>query len=144
MEYLIYGEMSRDITSIVSILFVLTWCFCSRICLYSTTHRRTTWGSPIWSRRKVFWRHARVSRATFIALAFKSRNGDNYKFSGTQRKHYYSFELPQQVEHPNCKDTIQIYSSDESGNAFHSFGRTVLFVLFSLPTVFTFGMLGLY
>ena len=29
MEYLILGEMSRDITSIVSILFVLTWCFCS-------------------------------------------------------------------------------------------------------------------
>ena len=144
MEYLIYGEMSRDITSIVSILFVLTWCFCSRICLYSTTHRRTTWGSPIWSRRKVFWRHARVSRATFIAHAFKSRNYNNYKFSNTQRNDYYSLELPQQVEHPYCKDTVQIHSSYESGNAFHFFGCTVIFALFSFQTVLAFGMLGLY
>ena len=144
MEYLIFGEMSRDITSIVSILFVLTWCFCSRIRRYSTTHRRTTRGSHIWSRRKVFWRHARVSRATFIAHAFKSRNYDDYKFSDMQRNDYYSLELPQQVEHPNCKDTDQVYSSDESDNAFHSFGCTVIFALFSFQTVLAFGMLGLY
>ena len=144
MEYLILGDMSRDITSIFCILFVLTWCFCSRICLYSTTHRRTTWGSHIWSRRKVFWRHARVSRATFIAHAFKSRNYHNYKFSNTQRNDYYSLELPQKVEHPHCKDTVQIHSSYESDNAFHFFGCTVIVALFSFQTVLAFGMLGLY
>ena len=140
MDYLIFREMSRDITSIVSILFLLTWCLLYRIRRNSTIRRRTYHGSHIWSRRKVFWRHARVSRATFIAHAFKSRYYDNCKFSDMPRNDYNSLEPPQQGEDSNCQDVYLVYSSDETGNAFHSFGFTVPFILFSLLAVFTFWM----
>ena len=60
------------------------------------------------------------------------------------RNDYNSLEPPQQGEDSNCQDVYLVYSSDETGNAFHSFGFTVPFILFSLLTVFTFWMLGLY
>ena len=144
MEYLIFREMSRDITSIVFLLFLFTWCLRYRIRRNSTTCRRTTHGSHIWSRRKVFWRHSGVSRATFIAHALKSRHYDNCKFSDLQRNDYNKLEPTQQEEDSYCQDVDQVYSSDEFGNAFHSFRFTLPFILFSLLTVFTFWMLGLY
>ena len=147
MEYLIFWEMSRDITSIVSILFLFTWCLRYSILCNLTTRRPTTHGSHIWSRRKVFWRHARVSRATFIAHALKSRYNDNCKFSDMRRIDYNSLKPPQQGEDHNSQDVYQVYSSNESGNAFYSYGLTLLtvpFILFSLLTVFTFWILVLY
>ena len=44
-------------------------CLHSRIYRNSMNLRRTTLRSHIWSRRKVLWRHAGVSRASYIALA---------------------------------------------------------------------------
>ena len=48
---------------------LFTSCFNSRIQLYSKNRRRTTLGSHIWSRRKIFWRHAGLSRETYIIHA---------------------------------------------------------------------------
>ena len=144
MDYLVFWEMSRCITSIVFIFFVLTWCFRYRVHRNSTNGRRTTKGSHIWSRRKVFWRQARVSRATFISHALKSRYYDNYRFSNMQRNDYYSLDQPQQGEDPKYQDINQAFSSYKSFTAFRSFGFTVPVVLFLLSAVFTFGMLGLY
>ena len=65
-------EISRDMTSIVFIVFVLTRCFRSRQHRNCMTRRRTNLGSHIWTRRKIFWRHAGVSRDTYIARASKN------------------------------------------------------------------------
>ena len=56
---------------ILGLLF--TTCFHSRIQLTSMSRRRTTLGSHIWSRRKIFWRHARVSRYSYIIHARNNR-----------------------------------------------------------------------
>ena len=144
VEYPIFREISRDIVSIVSIFFVLTRCLHSRIHRKSINRRRATLGSHIWSRRKIFWRHARVSRASFIALAFKSRYNDNYKLNVIQQNDNYSVDPPQQSEDPECQDMDQVYSPDESASNFYSSECTVTLVLLLLPIIVPFGMLGLY
>ena len=59
-------------TSIVLIVFVLTRCFRSRKHGNCVNRRPTNLGSHIWSRRKIFWRHAGVSRDTYITRASKN------------------------------------------------------------------------
>ena len=54
LEFAIFLEISRDIISIVSIVFVLMRCLHSRLYRNSMSRRRTYSGSHIWSRRKNF------------------------------------------------------------------------------------------
>ena len=62
------------VVMLVYILGVLfTSCFRSRIHLDSMNRRRTNLGSHVWSRRKVFWRHAGVSRGSYIIYAKNSK-----------------------------------------------------------------------
>ena len=56
---------------ILGMLF--TSCFHSRIQLTSKNRRRTTLGSHIWTRRKIFWRHARLSRESYIRHAMNNK-----------------------------------------------------------------------
>ena len=56
---------------ILGMLF--TSCFHSRIQLTSKNRRRTALGSHIWSRRKIFWRHARLSRESYIRHAMNNK-----------------------------------------------------------------------
>ena len=56
---------------ILGMLF--TSCFHSRIQLTSKNRRRTTLGSHIWTRRKLFWRHARLSRESYIRHAMNNK-----------------------------------------------------------------------
>ena len=58
--------------SIASTVFLLTSCLNSRIDRKSRSRRRKDLGSHIWSRRRVFWRNAGVSRESYIALALYS------------------------------------------------------------------------
>ena len=137
-------EISRDIISIVSIVFLLTRYLHYRIHRNSINRRRATLGSHIWSRRKVFWRHARVSRASFIAHAFKNRYYDNYKMGVALQNEYYSVIPPQHSEDPQCRYMHQVYSSDESTFNLHSSERAATLVLLLLPILTTFGMMGHY
>ena len=72
LDFSFFLEISRDMTSIVLIVFVLTRCFRSRKHGNCMNRRPTNLGSHIWSRRKIFWRHAGVSRDTYIACASKN------------------------------------------------------------------------
>ena len=56
---------------ILGMLF--TSCFHSRIQVTSKNRRRTTLGSHIWTRRKIFWRHARLSRESYIRHAMNNK-----------------------------------------------------------------------
>ena len=85
LNHSIFMEICRNIISIVSIVFVLTRCLHYRIHRNSINRRRATSGSHIWSRRKIFWRHARVSRASYIAHALNIRYYDNYKLRVMQQ-----------------------------------------------------------
>ena len=65
LESAVFLEISRDIISIVSIVLLLLRCFNSMLYHNSMNRRRTTLGSHTWSRRRIFWRHAGVSRKSF-------------------------------------------------------------------------------
>ena len=68
---------------ILGMLF--TCCFWSRVHSNPKNRRRTNLGSHIWSRRRILWRHARVSRVSYIALALKSRCCDNLQSKSQKR-----------------------------------------------------------
>ena len=116
LEFAIFLEISRDIISIVSIVFVLMRCLHSRLYRNSMSRRRTYSGSHIWSRRKFFWRQAGVSRESYVAYAFKSRYCGNLKYTGLQEKMYHCSEPPQESEDPLCQDMGPEYSSDEASD----------------------------
>ena len=65
-------EIYRDIICIVSIVFLLTRCLHTKIYRIWTKQRHTTFGSVIWSKRKLTWRNFGVSKKSFIALALSS------------------------------------------------------------------------
>ena len=90
------------------------------------------------------WRHARVSRVSYIALALKSRYCDNFKYTVTQQNVHDCLEPRQQSEFPQCEDVGLVYSSDESGNGISFSEFTVAFVPLFLPFLLTLGMLALY
>ena len=54
VDHSIFMEISRNVISIVSIVFVLTRCLHNRIHRKSINRRRATLGSHIWSRRNFF------------------------------------------------------------------------------------------
>ena len=73
LEFGILLEIIRDMISIVCIVFVLTRCLHFRLYRNSMNRRRTALGSHIWSRWRIFWRHAGVSRESYILHAFELR-----------------------------------------------------------------------
>ena len=85
LKFAMFLDIFRDMISIVYIVCVLMTCL-SRLYRKSINHPRTTLGSCIWSRRRIFWRNAGISRESYIAHALKSRYYDNFKFSGMQEK----------------------------------------------------------
>ena len=64
----------------------------------------------------IFWRHAGVSRESYIGHALKSRHYDDFQFTVMQEKVYYCSELPQENEDPLRQDMGPEYSSDEAGD----------------------------
>ena len=84
----IIQSVSAQVTAIIPVAILMyilgmlfRCCFWSRIHLNPKNRRRTNLGSHIWSRRRILWRHARVSRESYIALALKSRCCDNFKYT---------------------------------------------------------------
>ena len=79
------------------------------------------------------WRHARVSRVSYIALALKSRCCGNFKYTVTQLNVHDCLEPRQQGEFAQCEDVGLVYSSDESGNGINFSEFTVGVVPIFLP-----------
>ena len=119
-------------------------CFWSRIHLNPKNRRRTNLGSHIWSRRRILWRHARVSRVSYIALAMKSRCCDNFKYTVTQQNVHDCLEPRQQSVFAQWEDVGLVYTSDESGNGINCSEFTVGFVPLFLPFLSALGILALY
>ena len=82
----------------------------------SSTHPRTTLGSCIWSRRRIFWRNAGIPKERYIAHALKSSYYHNFKFAGMQEKVYDCSKPPQGREDPMCLGMGPEYSSDAAGD----------------------------
>ena len=147
----IIQSVSVQLTAIILVAILMyilgmlfTSCFWSRIHLNPKNRRRTNLGSHIWSRRRILWRHARVSRVSYIALALKSRCCDNFKDTVTQQNVHDCLEPRQQSEFPQCEDVGLVYSSDESGNGINFSEFTVDFVPLFLPFLLALGILALY
>ena len=68
-EFGIFMEIFRSAISIIPLLFILLRCLYSRQFHNLMNRHRRNGGSHIWSRRKIFWRHAGVSRKSYIAQA---------------------------------------------------------------------------
>ena len=117
-------DIFQDMISIVCIVCVLMTCL-PRLYRKSSNHHRTTLGSCIWSRRRIFWRNAGISKEAYIAHALKSRHYDNFVSIGMQKKVYYCSEPPQGREDPMCQGMGPEYSSDEAGDGPDSFEEYV-------------------
>ena len=85
VDHSIFMEICPNVISLISIIFVLTRCLHYRIHRNSINRHRATLGSHIWSRKNLFWRHARVSRASYIAYALNTRYYDNNKLTVMQQ-----------------------------------------------------------
>ena len=143
LRHAIFKKITRNVISIVSIVFVLMRCLYNRIHRNSINRRRANVGSHIWSRRKIFWRHARVSRASFIAHALNNRYYVKYKLTMMHQNAYPSIDTPQHSEDPQCQDIDQVDSLYQSAIKFNHSECTVTLVRLFLLTFVTFGMLEL-
>ena len=144
MNHSLFMETCQNVISIIFIVFVLSKCLRNRIHRTSIYRRQTTLGSHIWSRRRIFWRHAKVSRASYIAHALKTRYYDNYKLEEMQQYKYSAVDTRQYSEHPQSQDMDQVNSTDQPVKKLNHSGCTVTVVLLLLVPHIAFGMLGLY